>query len=262
MVRKVLRSGFVVLFLATLTAAISGEVSFAGYTESYSHEMPPEKYGNVHLSRRTISSGKKEVLFTHWTHRMLYSCRVCHFELGFPMEVNEVDITMDLNRSGKFCGFCHDGKEVFGTTDNDCPKCHRGNEDFDYGDKVDRLSWLPEDPYGNRIDWSDAQENGDIDPILYLEKENYWLLDMGSPEEIEMVSENENVPPVIFPHARHSLWLHCLNCHSGNVTNGAGKVKFPDQSQYRRQFCEGCHSRIAFPMDNCARCHPGMDNDW
>jgi CDGSH-type Zn-finger protein len=39
-------------------------------------------------------------------------------------------------------------------------------------------------------------------------------------------------------------------------------MHFPVQGQYRRKFCKGCHSRVAFPMDNCARCHPEMDNDW
>jgi c(7)-type cytochrome triheme protein len=228
----------------------------------YSHDDAPEKYGNLLLTRKSVSAGKKAVLFTHWTHRMLYTCRVCHFELGFPMGVNEIDITMEKNRNGEFCGFCHDGKEVFGTTEEDCPKCHNGGEQLDYGEKLDQLSWLPESPDGNKVDWSAALDDGVITPLPCLDNETCQAFDMDFPEEIEMVSETEDLAPVIFPHARHTLWLDCLNCHPGNVIQRGGKVKFPTQSKYRRDFCRGCHSRIAFPMDICARCHPGMETTW
>lgn len=259
---KIPSSAQIVLFLTIFAAIMTCGDSFAGTSGSYSLEIAPEKYGNILLSKKCVSAGQKEVLFTHWTHRMLYSCRVCHLELGFPMGVNETDITMDLNRSGKFCGFCHDGKEAFGTTDKDCQKCHRGNEDFNYGEKVDRLTWLPESRYGNQVDWNAALEDGDIKPIFCLNAETCKSFDFSAPEEIEMAITVENVPPVIFPHAKHTFWLDCLNCHRGNLVNRGGEVKFLEQGQYRREFCEGCHSKIAFPMDNCMRCHPGMDNDW
>ena len=164
-----------------------------------------------------------------------------------------MDITMDKNRNGEFCGFCHNGKEAFGTTDEDCPKCHSDGEGFDYGEKLDRLSWLPESPYGNKVDWSAALYDGDIKPLFCLGQESCKLFDMNPPEEIEMVSVNEDVPPVIFPHARHSVWLDCLNCHPGNVIASNGKVKFPNQKRHRRDFCRGCHSRIAFPMNSRAQ---------
>lgn len=251
-----------VISFTAFTAMIACGVSLAEMSGSYSHLIEPEKYGNILLSRKCVSAGKKEVLFTHWTHRMLYSCRVCHLEIGFPMEVNKVDITMDLNRRAKFCGFCHDGNEAFGITEKDCEKCHRGNEDFDYAEKVDDLSWLPESPYGNQVDWNSALEDGDIKPLFCLQAETCKSFNIDAPEEIEMAIDNEKVPLVIFPHMKHTFWLNCLNCHPGNLVSRGGRVKFPEQGRYRREFCGGCHSRIAFPMDNCMRCHPGMDNEW
>ena len=251
-----------VLAAAILTALTVCGDSFAEMSGSYSNLIQPEKYGNILLSRKCVSAGKMAVLFTHWTHRMKYSCRVCHLELGFPMEVNAVDITMELNRSGEFCGYCHDGKEAFGTTEEDCEKCHRGDEDFDYGEKVDGLSWMPETAYGNRVDWSAGLEDGDIKPVYCLKVKTCASFDIAGPEEIEMPIVNESVPPVLFPHKKHTFWLDCLNCHPGNLVSGGGSMMFPEQGRYRRQFCKGCHSKISFPMDNCTRCHPGMDNDW
>jgi c(7)-type cytochrome triheme protein len=248
--------------LAVSAELLVGGDLYGDMTGTYSKKIQQEKYGNIYLSRKCVSAGQKSVLFSHWTHRTIFACRVCHFEVGFPMEVNGIDITMELNRSGKFCGFCHDGKEVFGTTDADCQKCHHGFREFDYGEKIDRLSWLPESLYGNKVDWSAALEEGVIHPIFCFDKETCKVFDMMPPVEIEMASESDEVPPVLFLHSQHSYWLDCLNCHPGSLVNRSGKVGFPDQGRNRRKFCKGCHKRIAFPMDNCERCHPGMDNDW
>jgi len=260
--RKRLGQVLLALLLAVFAQPLFGGHLFGEISGTYSRHTPPEEYGNIFLSRKCVSAGQKKVLFTHWTHRMFFACRVCHFELGFPMDANEIDITMDQNRAGKFCGACHEGKKVFGTTDEDCQKCHHGDEEFDYGEKIDRMSWLPESPYGNKVDWSAALEEGKIRPIFCLEKESCKVFDMNPPAEMEMASGSEKVPPVLFPHAQHSFWLDCLNCHPGNLRKKSGKVRFPDQDKYRRDFCGGCHRRIAFPMGNCERCHPGMDNDW
>ena len=235
---------------------LSGEMAVTS-----SKGIRPEQYGNLYLTRKCITAGKEGILFTHWTHRMDFTCRICHLELGFPMEVNGVDITMEKNRSGKFCGFCHDGKKAFGTTDEDCQKCHYGNKEYDYGDKIDRLEWMPENPYGNGVDWSAALEEGDIKPIFCFDGELCKVFDFEQPVEIEMAINSEEVPPVVFLHERHSFWLDCLNCHPGNLANRGGKVRFPKQGRNRQEFCRGCHGRAAFPMDNCQRCHPEMDND-
>lgn len=252
---KWIRRALLFFILATFAFHFPREDSSA----EISGKDSPEKYGNLLLARKSVSAGKKAVLFTHWTHRILYSCRFCHFELGFPQEANQIDITMDMNRSGRFCGFCHNGVEAFGTAEQDCPKCHYGVDEYDYGEKLDRLPWFPESPYGNKVNWSEAIEGGDIKPLFCFDKETCKTFDFEAPDDIEVEVRSEIVPPVIFPHKHHTHWLDCLNCHRGNLFLTGGKLRFPNQKIMRRDRCEGCHGRVAFPMDNCGRCHLGME---
>ena len=71
---------------------------------------PPAQFGNVLISRTTFSGPVRPVLFPHAIHRIRYTCRVCHLELGFSMRRNATEITEQANRKGAFCGACHDGK--------------------------------------------------------------------------------------------------------------------------------------------------------
>jgi c(7)-type cytochrome triheme protein len=61
--------------------------------------------------------------FPHWVHRVRYACKVCHTELFVP-KAGANAITMKLMSDGKACGACHDGKNAFGVTLNNCDRCH------------------------------------------------------------------------------------------------------------------------------------------
>lgn len=74
-------------------------------------------------SRPLPSGSSKAVVFSHWRHRARYSCRVCHYELGFELQANATPITEEDNRNGEFCGACH---LTVAFPLDDCVRCHPG----------------------------------------------------------------------------------------------------------------------------------------
>jgi c(7)-type cytochrome triheme protein len=63
-------------------------------------------------------------VFSHWYHRMRFTCNVCHPAL-FPMKAEGAPpITMDEIKAGKACGVCHNGRGAFASTVNTCGRCH------------------------------------------------------------------------------------------------------------------------------------------
>ena len=221
--------------------------------------QPPEEYGNLLISRGTADQDIQPVSFSHWRHRQKHTCRVCHFELQFGMEANSTEITEAANRAGMFCGACHDGKDLFGHIDEkDCEKCHNG--DLRRGVEHFWPLWrLPQSRFGNQIDWVAALEGGSIKPVHKL-----WdnpSQDMGFEDVLRLEAEWSGAPYAIFPHRKHTAWLDCNDCHPYifNI-----KKKFTKGFRMTRniegEFCGVCHTKVAFPMTDCERCHPDIQN--
>lgn len=227
-----------------------------GYWE-FPPDLPPDEYGNILIDRTSARNGVKPAIFSHWEHRVKYTCRVCHSELEFTMEKNTTPITEADNKAGKFCGACHDGKIAFGHTDENCNKCHNG--DLGYGrEKFEKLPKLPFSKFGNRIDWSSSLEKGLIEPLQYLKIPP----EIGFDKELLLEAEWSMIPPAIFPHKSHIKWLDCNNCHP-EIFNIKKKTTKHFLMEYIKegQFCGVCHLTIAFPMTDCHRCHPIKDKD-
>ena len=90
------------------------------------------EYGDVVLNERSEAGGMRPVIFPHWFHRTVYTCRVCHSELGFKMEAGGNHITMaDLYR-GRFCAECHNGTAAW-AFENNCDRCHSGGKGLSTG---------------------------------------------------------------------------------------------------------------------------------
>ncbi len=215
---------------------------------------PPELYGNLLIDRLSTKKGEKPVTFSHWIHRTKYTCRVCHFELDFAMKRNQTEITEEDNKNGLYCGACHNGKEAFGHTEENCKKCHNGR--LDYGtEKFSKLLTLPSSPYGNKIDWVAAVEEGLIKPKQSLYDESYKP--MPFKKRLKLEAEWTFVPPAYFSHEAHSYWLDCANCHPDifNIKKKTTK-HFSMIYNLEGRFCGVCHLRVAFPMDYCKGCHP------
>lgn len=55
-----------------------------------------------------------------------FSCDVCHTSGLFQTKKGGDKMGMELMKSGKFCGHCHDGKKAFSMGDKaKCKLCHR-----------------------------------------------------------------------------------------------------------------------------------------
>lgn len=216
----------------------------------------PERYGNILIDRATSGTQIKAATFSHWSHRVLYTCRACHTELGFKLALNTTLITEDANKNGKYCGACHDGKTAFGHTGDNCDKCHNG--DIDYGrEKFDTLSHLPSAAYGNYIDWVDAVEEKLITPRTYV-KDN---------RETFTTSRKMTITPkwryvlanAIFSHEVHGKWLGCTNCHPEIFAYEFRKTEnLRMLNNLKGEYCGTCHGKVSFPLIDCRRCHPDI----
>jgi c(7)-type cytochrome triheme protein len=246
------------------TLLLSGLLSLIASSNSHGQfwelpALPPaDQYGNLLINRTSEKNRVKPATFSHWVHRQKHTCRVCHFELEFSMKVNTTEITEAANRSGRYCGAggCHDGKVAFSHDRPNCEKCHNG--DRGYGkEKFSALATLPKAEFGNGINWVKALKDGSITPLNYLSIKPPDTITFQKTLSLE--AEWSGIPPAIFPHRAHTKWLDCNNCHP-DVFNIKKKTTkhFLMTRILAGEFCGVCHLSVAFPMNDCKRCHPKM----
>ncbi|MBI4793131.1 MAG: hypothetical protein HY789_10520 [Deltaproteobacteria bacterium] len=222
---------------------------------------PPHQYGNIMINRTSEASQVKPVFFPHWSHRIKYACRVCHLELEFEFAVNTTPITEEDNINGYYCGACHNGTDAFAHTKENCDKCHSGNIDAGREKFAEATKNLPRTPFGNQVDWVLAASLGQIKPRYVFRKESEKT-DMNFRNRLELQAEWNFVPPAYFPHDVHIELLDCGNCHP-DIFNLKKKTTphFAMDFILEKKFCGVCHLKIAFPLNDCQRCHPGMENN-
>lgn len=227
---------------------------------------PFERYGNVVMRRKSKKAGMPPVVFPHWVHRARYTCRVCHNELQFAMRRNDTGITRSAYLAGQFCGACHDGKTAFAVKDEQprqCERCHR--KDLEGLD--DRFAAfaedLPSSQFGNGIDWAAALNNGAIKP---LNTRSAGYTPMPLPENLTKPLKLGTTSPnsdVTFSHEEHYAELDCSSCHPEvfNIKKKGTEAFSMDKNLFGR-FCGTCHLQVAFPMNDCNRCHPRISNSF
>jgi c(7)-type cytochrome triheme protein len=220
---------------------------------------PPENYGDLLIDRLSTVRQVKPVYFSHWTHRTRYTCRVCHWELDFAFKSGQTEITEKDNRNGLYCGACHDGKTAFGHGEENCDRCHSGRLLADREKFALLRDGLQKDNFGNKINWAGALRSGRIAPAASIFKVGETSLDYR--KKLQLEAEWAYVPPAVFPHDIHSRWLACANCHPDifNIKK-KGTEHFLMNYILEGRFCGVCHLTVAFPMDDCHRCHPGIKN--
>lgn len=217
----------------------------------------PHLYGTILMDRVSTAKGVKPVVFSHWLHRARISCAVCHSELEFELKTGETEISEADNQSGRYCGACHNGELVFGPKDN-CQRCHNGDLHVEKArfEAFMASKPFPSAPFGNGIDWVRALRRGLIEPARFLE--NVYE-EMPFDKELQLQAEMMRIPPAIFPHKAHSEWMDCNLCHPAIFNIKAKTTKHFRMSMILKgEFCGACHRNVAFPMDDCSRCHPGM----
>lgn len=82
------------------------------------------EYGDVILNTYAEASEMKPVIFPHWFHRIRFTCKVCHSDLGFELKAGANEIKMIDIMEGRFCGECHNGEIAWGA--ERCDLCHSG----------------------------------------------------------------------------------------------------------------------------------------
>jgi c(7)-type cytochrome triheme protein len=222
-------------------------------------QLPPaDSYGNLLINRTSTKNKVKPVTFSHWLHRRKHTCRVCHTELGFNMETNTTEITEDACRAGKFCGACHNGKISFKHEGN-CEKCHNGKLDYGKEKFPELTAGLLKTRFGDGINWVASLDEHLISPQTYLvNKPDTTTFD----RKLSIEAEWSFVPPSVFSHQEHTRWLDCNNCHPDIFTvKKKGTKDFTMEAILAGRYCGFCHLKVAFPMNDCGRCHPGI-KEW
>jgi c(7)-type cytochrome triheme protein len=73
------------------------------------------------------------------------------------------------------------------------------------------------------------------------------------------LGENRSPSAVTFSHEEHNAEMECAICHPDIFTiKKKGTQYFSMETNIYGQYCGACHMRVAFPMNDCRRCHPKM----
>jgi len=250
-IRNIAWAGILAMTLLSLLPRTSN-----GYTSLLKKNLvPAAEFGNILINRTSEKNGVKPAAFSHWSHRQRHTCRVCHFELEFNMLVNTTEITEKANKAGRYCGTsgCHDNKAAFGHEEPHCGKCHNGNR-ASGTEKFSSLSNLPKAKFGNNIDWVKALDKNKISPVAFRTIKSP---DVAILKPFLLAAEWNSIPPAVFLHKAHTDWLDCNNCHPDifDIKKHNAKTYTMVGMITRREFCGVCHMTVAFPMNDCQRCH-------
>ncbi len=231
----------------------------------------PSEYGSVTIRNFSRRAGLPSVQFEHWLHRALYTCRLCHVDIGFAMEQNGTKITADTNAKGYYCGACHNGTRLYGekkifsscspsTTPEErarCSRCHfsanKVQREYDYASFT---GTFPKSGLGNYVDWEQAEVRGLIHPVDDLPGISIKRQALTAQKDFSITSKSTWMPDIIFSHKKHILWNGCEVCHPDIFPSSKkGTVKYTMLDIASGQYCGLCHDRVAFPLNNCEKCH-------
>ena len=121
-----------------------------------------------------------------------------------------------------------------------------------YASYDELLAALPKDLMGN-LDWVAAVEQGLLEPSPGIDPEAQALPEL--PLDVRL---DPGIPQfeVIFPHAAHTYWLRCDNCHPQIFQMRAGANPITMAKIFAGEYCGRCHGKVAFPpQTGCPRCH-------
>ncbi len=228
---------------------------------------PPYRYGTVVLDGFSSRAGMKPVLFEHWRHRLLYTCRLCHVDVGFAMQAGATQISADTNRSRLHCGACHDGrardggKPLFaacapadaGPGAPACARCHGREPDPEAYEAFARS--LPQEPSG-LVDWELAERTAFTKPADFVEGISLRPDRLGIDRDFSLSVGGTWLGQVAFSHRKHAAWSGCEGCHPEifpSTSRGAREFRMKEVAA--GDFCGACHGRVAFPIASCLRCH-------
>jgi c(7)-type cytochrome triheme protein len=114
---------------------------------------------------------------------------------------------------------------------------------------------LPRDSAGH-VDWVQALKDGAVAPRPAIDpkKPGQASLDL----DLELTTSGSASFAVKYPHAPHTEWLTCGNCHPAIFPLGrqAMPIIITMAKIRKGEYCGACHGRVAFGTEGeCARCH-------
>lgn len=232
--------------------------------------VPAHRYGLVQLGNRAAAAKVPPVTFDHWRHRARFTCRLCHVDVGFAMSAGLTAISASTNRSGYHCGACHNGKTLLGGKPvfascsegrdvDESPSCRRCHEQRD-PDRARKeyeafAEKYPKKGQARGIDWEDAESKGLVRPIDHVEGVSIRRAPLKMDKEISIESSGW-MTNVLFSHRKHSVWNGCEVCHPEIYPSTKSGTKKTSMIQISSgESCGVCHTKVAFPIADCERCH-------
>lgn len=259
------------IWFAMLFAALLPAVVHAQQASGKKRRPLPSEFGRVVLDKGLDKGPVAPVVFDHWLHRAKYTCRLCHVDIGFAMTPNGTNIKASDNAAGFFCGACHNGKtlaggkKVFescggaGSADKGatCLRCHSfGKNVKPEHDFATFTRGLPRGRFGNGVDWEKAEEMGLIKPVDFLEGISIPRKSLTAQKDFALSPRLPGMPEITFSHAKHTVWNGCELCHPEIFSAvKKGQVKYTMSEIFDGKYCGVCHVNVAFPLQDCQRCH-------
>jgi c(7)-type cytochrome triheme protein len=116
------------------------------------------------------------------------------------------------------------------------------------------LRVLPRTGVGD-IDWVAGLKEGTLRPknsLATTDQPDGPVLNL---DIVFNIGEAYPVPNPVFPHAPHTLWLNCNNCHPAIFIMKQGANPISMDRIIKGEYCGRCHGVVAFPFTDCFRCH-------
>ena len=150
-----------------------------------------------------------------------------------------------------------DDRPTIGSDEASCSRCHNGGAARATAE-FKALKGFPRAPYGNKIDWIDAENRGLIEPKKSILEPDFDPIPYD--QEFEVPAAWTMISPGYFSHGEHIRWLECSDCHPDIFAiDKKGTRHFRMAHILDGKFCGACHMKVAFPIDDCKGCHPRMN---
>jgi c(7)-type cytochrome triheme protein len=115
------------------------------------------------------------------------------------------------------------------------------------------LRQLPKDAAGG-VDWMRALADKAIEPKAGLDPAT--PAQPVFPLDVERTPKGQSLFKATFPHASHTQWLTCTNCHTEIFAMKKGAAPITMAKIFAGEYCGRCHGKVAFPVvTGCPRCH-------
>jgi len=120
------------------------------------------------------------------------------------------------------------------------------------------LEGFPTDKFG-LVDWVATLDQELIHPrgSIVANAAEALPFDMN----VLMPSKTGMIAGAHFPHKIHTTWIGCESCHIKIFMPLAGSNDLTMSTIVEGKACGVCHGKVAFPLNDCARCHVTDDHD-